>query len=170
MPSIWYHLMTPPVKSCGCWAGTGWPFTFLWGCRRCLALSRTVSDSRFLMSWLESLIFSISSACSFFWSSVSSWYQMFNIKIVKLNVLSSMSTVYLSLFNLKSILQSKNTSITPSAEINSHLLYLRESSLNKMDNYRFLHFCFLGLRHYFLEEKNQAEPMWADQKVPYLPA
>lgn len=72
IPSIWYHLMTPPVKSCGCWAGTGSLFTFLWGCRRCLALSRTVSDRRFLMSWLESLIFSISSASSFFWVGPSS--------------------------------------------------------------------------------------------------
>lgn len=79
MPSIWYHLMTPPVKACGCWMGTGSPFTFLCGCRRCLALSRTVSDRRFLMSSLESLIFSISSASSFFWPSASSYNKAFSI-------------------------------------------------------------------------------------------
>ncbi len=108
MPSIWYHLMTPPVKSCGCWAGTGCPFTFLWGCSRCLALSRTLSDRRFLMSWLESLIFSISSACSFF---PSSWNQMFNTH-VRLNVLRYRSTAYLSI-------KCNNTSIIPSASLGS---------------------------------------------------
>lgn len=124
MPSIWYHLMTPPVKCCGCWAGTGWPFTFLWRCRRCLAFSRTLSDRRSLMSWLESLIFSISSASSFFCVSAPFYNQMFDIHMYKSGVICPV----ISTSNLKSIQVSKHSFITPSRllKMSSHVIYSEE--------------------------------------------
>ena len=56
-----------PTKSRGCWAGTGFPSNVLSGSNA--ALPCNASDRRDLMSVLESLIFSKSSAATLFFCS-----------------------------------------------------------------------------------------------------